>query len=122
MEKIPITKAGFARLKRELEIVKTVSIPENIKDIETARQQGDLSENAEYSAAKERQAFLHGKMQELENNLAMSNVIDVKNLSCDKVVFGSTVTMEDSNTDKKITYQLVGPCESDLERNRISVT
>jgi transcription elongation factor GreA len=122
MEKIPITRAGFARLKRELEIVKTVSIPENIKDIETARQQGDLSENAEYSAAKERQSFLHGKMQELENNLAMSNVIDVKNLSCDKVVFGSTVTMEDSNTGKKITYQLVGPCESDLDRNRISVT
>jgi transcription elongation factor GreA len=122
MDKIPITKAGFARLKRELEVVKTVSIPENIKDIEVARQQGDLSENAEYSAAKERQSFLHGKMQELENNLAMSNVIDVKNLTCDKVVFGSTVTMEDSNTGKKITYQLVGPCESDLERNRISVT
>ena len=78
MEKIPITKAGFERLKRELEVLKAVSIPENIKDIEIARAQGDLSENAEYSAAKERQAFLHGKMQELENNLAMSNVIDLK--------------------------------------------
>jgi transcription elongation factor GreA len=122
MGKMPITRAGFARLKRELEVLKTVSIPENIKDIETARAQGDLSENAEYTAAKERQSFLHGKMQELENNLAMSDVIDLKNLSCDKVVFGSTVTMEDSNTGKKITYRLVGPCESDLERNRISVT
>ncbi len=122
MEKIPITRAGFARLKRELEVLKTVSIPENIKDIETARGQGDLSENAEYSAAKERQSYLHGKLQELENNLAMSNVIDLKNLSCDKVVFGSTVTIQDINTEKNITYQLVGPLESDLDRNRISVT
>lgn len=122
MEKIPITKAGFERLKRELEVLKAVSIPENIKDIEIARAQGDLSENAEYSAAKERQAFLHGKMQELENNLAMSNVIDLKNLSCDKAVFGSTVNIADSNTGQGICYQLVGPLESDLDKNRISVT
>jgi transcription elongation factor GreA len=122
MEKMPITKAGFARLKRELEILKTVSVPENIRDIETARAQGDLSENAEYSAAKERQSFLHGKIQELENNLATSNVIELKNLSCDKVVFGSTVTIEDSNAERQITYHLVGPCETDLERDRISVT
>jgi transcription elongation factor GreA len=122
MEKMPITKAGFERMKRELEVLKTVSIPANIKDIEVARAQGDLSENAEYTAAKERQSFLHGKMQELENNLAMSNVIELKNLSCDKIAFGSTVTIEDSNARKKISYQLVGPCESDLERNRISVT
>jgi transcription elongation factor GreA len=122
MEKMPITRAGFARLKRELEIVKTVSIPENIKDIEVARAQGDLSENAEYTAAKERQSFLHGKMQELENNLAMSNVIDLKNLSCDKAVFGSSVTVEDGKSGNKITYHLVGPCESDLEKSRISVT
>ncbi|MBA4423857.1 MAG: transcription elongation factor GreA, partial [Syntrophus sp. (in: bacteria)] len=77
MEKMPITRAGFTRLKRELEVLKTVSIPANIKDIETARAQGDLSENAEYSAAKERQSFLHGKVQELENALATSNVIDL---------------------------------------------
>lgn len=122
MEKMPITRAGFARLKRELETIKTVSIPANIKDIETARAQGDLSENAEYSAAKERQSFLHGKMQELENALATSNVIDLKNLSCDKAVFGSCVTIEDGSNGKTIAYQLVGPYESDLERNRISVT
>jgi transcription elongation factor GreA len=122
MEKIPITKAGFARLKRELETLKTVSIPENIRDIETARAQGDLSENAEYSAAKERQAFLHGRMQEMENNLAMSDVIELKNLSCDKAVFGATVTIEDGSNGKRIAYRLVGPLESDLERNRISVT
>jgi transcription elongation factor GreA len=122
MEKIPMTKAGFERLKRELEVLKTVSIPENIKDIEEARGHGDLSENAEYSAAKERQSYLHGKLQELENNLAMSNVIDLKNLSCEKVVFGSAVNIQDINTEKEISYQLVGPLESDLDRNRISVT
>lgn len=122
MDKIPITRAGFARLKRELEVVKTVSIPQNTKDIEIARGHGDLSENAEYSAAKERQSFLHGKMQELENNLAMSNVIDLKNLTCERVVFGSTVAIEEIATGKVITYQLLGPLESDLERDRISVT
>jgi transcription elongation factor GreA len=121
MEKIPITRAGFSRLKRELEVLKTVSIPENIRDIETARAQGDLSENAEYAAAKERQSFLHGRMQELENNLVMSEVIELKNLGCDKAVFGATVTIEDG-TGEKTAYQLVGPLESDLERNRISVT
>ncbi|MBU2234533.1 MAG: transcription elongation factor GreA [Proteobacteria bacterium] len=122
MEKIPITRAGFARLKRELEVLKTISIPANIRDIETARAQGDLSENAEYSAAKERQSFLHGRMQKLENNLAMSNVIELKNLGCDKAVFGATVTIEDGSTGKKTAYQLVGPLESDLKRNMISVT
>ena len=122
MEKIPITSGGFTKLKRDLEILKTVSIPQNIKDIEIARGHGDLSENAEYTAAKERQSYLHGKMQELENNLAMSNVIDLKNLSCEKVVFGTTVAIEETSTGKGITYQLLGPLESDLEKNRISVT
>lgn len=122
MDKIPITRAGFERLKRELEILKTVSIPENIRDIEVARSHGDLSENAEYTAAKERQSFLHGRMQELENNLAMSNVIDLKNLCGDQAFFGATVTIEDGDSGKQIAYQLVGPYESDLEKNRISVT
>jgi transcription elongation factor GreA len=122
MEKIPITRAGYARLKRELEVLKTISIPANVRDLERARAQGDLTENAEYSAAKERQSFLHGRMQELENNLAMSNVIELKNLGCDKAVFGATVTIEDGSTGKKTAYQLVGPLESDLKRNMISVT
>jgi len=123
MEKIPITKAGFARLKRELEVLKSVSIPENIRDIETARAQGDLSENAEYSAAKERQSFLHGKVQELENNLAMSDVIELKNLvGGDRAVFGATVTIADGSTGKETAYRLVGPLESDLQNNMISVT
>ena len=122
MKKHPITKTGFEKLKKELEQLKSVAVPENIRDIEAARAHGDLSENAEYTAAKERQSYLHGKMQELENNLAMSNVIDLKNLTCEKVVFGTTVAIEETGTGKGITYRLLGPLESDLARNRISVT
>jgi transcription elongation factor GreA len=122
MEKIPITKEGFEKLKKELETVKNVSIPENIRDIEIARGHGDLSENAEYSAAKERQSFLHGKMQELENNLALSNIIVLKGQPSDKVVFGCFVTITDSDSGEKIKYRLVGPFESDINLNTISVT
>jgi transcription elongation factor GreA len=102
MEKIPITKEGFEKLKKELEKVKNVSIPENIRDIEVARAHGDLSENAEYHAAKERQSFLHGKMQEIENNLAMSNVIVLKGEPSDKVIFGCFVTIADSDSGEEI--------------------
>jgi transcription elongation factor GreA len=122
MQKAPITKAGFEKLKKDLETLKSVSIPENIRDIEVARGHGDLSENAEYSAAKERQSFLHGKVQELENNLATSNVINLKGLTNEKVVFGCYVSMEDTDSGEKIKYQLVGPYESDINQNKISVT
>lgn len=122
MEKMPITKAGFEKLKKDLETLKSVSIPENIRDIEVARAHGDLSENAEYSAAKERQSFLYGKVQELENNLATSNVINLKGLTNEKVVFGCYVSMEDTDSGEKIKYQLVGPYESDINQNKISVT
>ena len=122
MGKIPITKAGFAKLKKDLETLKNKSIPENIRDIEVARAHGDLSENAEYAAAKERQSFLHGKMQELQNNLAMSNVISLKGLTNEKVVFGCYVTIADSDSEEEIKYQLVGPLESDINQNKISVT
>ncbi|MEN6332102.1 MAG: transcription elongation factor GreA [Smithella sp.] len=122
MEKMPITKDGFERLKKELEILKNKHIPENIRDIEIARAHGDLSENAEYTAAKERQSFLHGKLQELENNLALSNVIIPKGQINDKVVFGCFVTIAESDKDEEIKYQLVGPFESDINQNKISVT
>lgn len=122
MEKIPITKTGFENLKRELEHLKNVLIPANIRDIEIARAHGDLSENAEYTAAKEKQSFLHGKLQELENNLALSNIIDLKTLSDDRIVFGATVVIEDVNTGMQTNYQLVGPFESDISSNKISVT
>lgn len=122
MEKIPITKEGFEKLKKDLEILKNKSIPENIRDIEVARAHGDLSENAEYTAAKERQSYLHGKLQELENNLAMSNVIVIQGKTGDKVVFGCCVTIADSDSGEEIKYRLVGPLESDINQNKISVT
>jgi transcription elongation factor GreA len=122
MEKIPITKAGFEKLKKELEHLRIVDVPENIRDIEEARSHGDLSENAEYAAAKERQSYLHGRLQEVENNLALANVIDLRNITGDKVVFGASVAIEDVKTEKEITYQLVGPLESDIAENKISVT
>jgi len=122
MEKMPITKEGFEKLKKDLEMLKNKSIPENIRDIEVARAHGDLSENAEYTAAKERQSFLHGKVQELENNLALSNVIILKGQISDKVVFGCHVTIADSDNGEEIKYRLVGPFESDINQNKISVT
>ncbi len=122
MGKIPITKAGFEKLKKDLEMYKTVLLPENIKDIEVARAQGDLSENAEYTAAKERQSYIHGKIQEIENNLALSDVIDLRGLATDKVGFGTKVTIEDTDTGEENIYQLVGPLESDVSENKISVT
>lgn len=122
MNKMPITKAGFEKLKKELEYVKTVSLPENIRDIEIARAHGDITENAEYAAAKERQSFIQGRIQELENNLAKSYIVSLDGLTDDRVVFGAMVTIEDMKTKEGITYQLVGPFESDISRKTISVT
>ena len=122
MEKMPITKAGFEKLKKDLETIKNVSIPENVRDIEIARAHGDISENAEYSAAKERQSFLYGKMQEIENQLATSNVINLKGLTNNKVVFGCYVSLEDIDSGEKTKNQLLGPYESDINQNIISVT
>ncbi len=122
MDKLPITKQGFEKLKKDLETLRNVSIPENIRDIEVARAHGDLSENAEYAAAKERQAYLHGKLQELENNLASCNIIPLKGINNDKVVFGCYVIIADSEGGEEIKYQLVGPLESDINQNKISVT
>ncbi len=122
MDKFPITPAGFERLKEELNHLRRVEVPSNIRDIEEARAHGDISENAEYAAAKERQAFIQGKIQELENNLASSTIIEPKGITDEMVVFGSTVTIEDINTGEVTCYQLVGPFESDMSRNQISVT
>jgi transcription elongation factor GreA len=124
MDKIPITKEGFDKLKKELDALKNTSIPENVRDIEIARGHGDLSENAEYSAAKERQSYLYGKVQEIENNLASCNIVNTKNIIGEKVIFGCFVTIADINSDsgEEIKYQLVGPFESDINENKISVT
>ncbi|HOJ52176.1 MAG TPA: transcription elongation factor GreA [Syntrophales bacterium] len=122
MTKIPITKAGFLKIKRELDHLKSVAVPENIRDIEAARAHGDLSENAEYTAAKERQTFLQSRIQELESKLASSDIIEVTNIKTDHVVFGASVVITDLNTGQDITYKLVGPLESDIGNNMISVT
>ena len=122
MDSMPITRAGYEKLKKDLEHLKKVAVPENVRAIEEARAHGDISENAEYAAAKERQSFIQGKIQEIENNLATSKIIDLKSLTDDKVVFGSTVSIQSLDSDEMTRYQLVGPCESDIAKNKISVT
>lgn len=122
MSQIPITRAGYEKLKKDLEQLKNVAVPENIREIEEARSHGDISENAEYEAAKERQAFIQGKIQETENNLANCVVIDPKDMTADRAAFGSSVTIEDMETGDVTTYQLVGPLESDVRQKKISVT
>ena len=122
MERTPITIKGYASLKKELERLKKVERPENIKAIEEARAHGDLSENAEFEAAKDRQGFIEGRIGELEYKLASADIIDPDTLPKDKAVFGCTVILENIDTGEEINYQLVGPDESNIAKNRISVT
>ncbi len=122
MERVPITKAGFEALKQELTQLKTVERPQNIKAIEEARAHGDLSENAEFEAAKDRQGFLEGRISELEFKLANADIIDPGTLPKDRVVFGCTVVLENIDTGEDVSYQLVGPDESDIQNGRISVS
>jgi len=116
-----MTPEGLVKLKEELKRYKTVERPKNIKDIEIARAHGDISENAEYSAAKERQSHIAGRISELEDNISRAQVIDPATLSHDKVVFGATVRLSDSESGDEITYQIVGIHESDVKAGRISV-
>jgi len=120
-EKIPMTKKGFDKLQEELERLRKVDRPRNIKDIEEARGHGDLSENAEYHAAKERQGFIEGRMQEIQGKLAHSQVIDTSKLSNEKVVFGATVVLLDQDSEEEKKYTLVGTDEADLKEGKISV-
>lgn len=122
MQKVPITKPGFEKLRRDLDHLKRVAVPENIRAIEEARAHGDISENAEYEAAKTQQSFIQGKIQEIENQLATSRIIEAKDLTNERVVFGSTVTLEDMIREETIEYVLVGPYESDVDNSKISVT
>ncbi len=121
MDKIPITKEGFEALRRELENLKRVERPQNIKAIEEARAHGDLSENAEFHAAKDRQGFLEGRIGELEFKIANADIIETKKLPKDRAVFGSRVVLENIDTGEDVEYQLVGPDESDIEQGRISI-
>ncbi|MFP3981374.1 MAG: transcription elongation factor GreA [Desulfobacterales bacterium] len=121
MRQVPITKQGYETLKNELSQLRSVERPRNIKAIEEARAHGDLSENAEFDAAKERQSFLDARINELEYKLANADVIDPDQLSKDKAVFGCTVVLENVDTRDEVTYQLVGPEESNIKEGRISV-
>lgn len=121
MPNIPITKKGYVALQAELERYKKVERPKNIKDIEEARGHGDLKENAEYHAAKERQSHIAARIRDLEHKLAEAQVIDTSKLSNEKVFFGATVTLKDTHTDKEYRYMVVGQDESDLKNGRISV-
>ena len=121
MDRVPITREGFDTLKKELENLKSVERPNNIRAIEEARAHGDLSENAEFAAAKDRQSFIEGRIQELEYKLAKAEIINPEHLSKEKAVFGCSVVLENIDTGDDVEYQLVGPDESNIEQGRISV-
>src|SRR5213079_2404402 len=122
MEKIPMTAAGYAVLETELKHRQQVERPRIIQQITDARTHGDLSENAEYHAAKESQSINEGRIAELEDKLARAEVIDVSKLSGDTIKFGATVTLIDEDTDKKQVWQIVGEPEADAKKGRISIT
>ncbi|WP_207481348.1 transcription elongation factor GreA [Arenibaculum pallidiluteum] len=122
MEKVPMTAAGYNRLQEELRHLKAVERPAVIKAIAEAREHGDLSENAEYHAARERQGFIEGRVMELEDKISRAEVIDVSKLSGDVIKFGATATIADEDTDEETTYQIVGQDESDIKQGLLSVT
>jgi transcription elongation factor GreA len=121
LERIPITRAGYESLKQELQHLKTVERPNNIKAIEEARAHGDLSENAEFHAAKERQSFIVGRVSELGYKLGNADIIDIDNLPKDRLVFGCRAVLENVDTGESVEYMLVGPDESDIDAGLISV-
>ncbi|CAM5435899.1 transcription elongation factor GreA [Eoetvoesiella caeni] len=123
MSAIPLTTSGAERLQKELHRLKTIERPEIINAISEARAQGDLSENAEYDAARERQAFVEGRIKELEGTLSNAQIIDPAALDVEgRAVFGATVEIEDLESGERVTYQIVGDVEADIRANRISVS
>jgi transcription elongation factor GreA len=122
MEKVPMTSEGFAALDVELKRLKTEERPAIIQAIAEARTHGDLSENAEYHAAKERQAFIEGRVLELEDKLARAQVIDVARLSGKNVKFGATVQLQDEDSGEKRKYKIVGEDEADVRQGKVSIT
>ncbi len=121
-EKFPMTVSGLKMLREELDTLKNKERPDVIKAIAEARDHGDLSENAEYHAARERQSFIEGRIAELENKITRAEVIDTSKLDDSKVIFGATVVVTDLETSKKNTFKIVGTDEADIEKNLISVT
>ena len=122
MEKVPMTQGGYDRLQEELKNLRTVERPAIIQAIAAAREHGDLSENAEYHAARERQSFVEGRISELEDKISRAQIIDVSRLDGDMVKFGATVTVVDEETDEESTYQIVGELEADIASGLLSVT
>ncbi len=122
MTKIPMTVAGYERLQQELRTLKVEQRPAIIRAIAEAREHGDLSENAEYHAARERQGFVEGRIAEIEDTLSRTQVIDVSKLKGRDIKFGATVSLADEETDEKKTYQIVGEMEADVSNGRLSVT
>lgn len=122
MQKIPMTATGYQRLEAELKNLKSVERPSVIRAISEAREHGDLSENAEYHAAKERQGWIETRILEVEDKLSRAEVIDVSKLSGDKVKFGATVVLADEDTDEESTYQIVGADEADIKAGLLSIT
>jgi transcription elongation factor GreA len=122
MEKVPMTAEGFAALDQELKRLKTEERPAIIQAISEARSHGDLSENAEYHAAKERQSFIEGRVAELEDKIARAQIIDVARLSGKNVKFGATVKLQDEDSGEKRTYKIVGEDEADVRAGKVSIT
>lgn len=121
-QRIPITPEGYRRLQEELDRLIKIERPKNIQAIAEARAHGDLSENAEYHAAKERQSFIEGRIQELQAKLAMAEVINPSRINQSKIAFGATVRVLDVEADEEYTFTLVGPDETDVKTGKISVT
>jgi transcription elongation factor GreA len=122
MDKVPMTQAGYDNLVEEAKRLKTVERPAVVKAIEEARSHGDLSENAEYHAAREKQAFIEGRLIEIEDKIARAAVIDVSQMSGSVIRFGATVKLVDEDTDEESTYTIVGEDEADIAQRRLSVT
>ncbi len=123
MEKIPMTRGGYDRLGEELKELKSIQRPAVIKAIAEAREQGDLSENAEYHAAREKQSFIEGRIGELEDKISRAEIIDVSHLVNNKdIKFGATVMLIDEDSEEKVTYQLVGVDEADIKKGLLSIT
>ncbi|MBW3560659.1 MAG: transcription elongation factor GreA [Proteobacteria bacterium] len=122
MEKVPMTSEGYSALDEELKRLKSVERPSVIAAISEARSHGDLSENAEYHAAKERQGWIEGRIAEIEDKISRAQVIDVSKLSGKQIKFGATVTVVDEDTEKQDRYQIVGEHEADVKKGRVSVT
>lgn len=121
ISRIPISRAGYKRLREELDRLERRERPDVVRAIEEARQHGDLSENAEYHAAKERQGMIEGRIMELKDKIARAEVIDCTKVSSNSAVFGTVVTLLDMETEEEMTYQLLGPEEADVKKGSISV-